>query len=207
MLDIRKNFFQKIRLVASGCIEWTAARNADGYGVMGIGDRRTRLAHHVSWFLKYGVWPERLMHTCDNPGCVKLSHLKEGTQAENMADKVAKGRQLKGEQVASAKLTNQQVEHIRELAATTNITLKDLADQHGVNVCTVSQIVRGKQRPHDGGVVGPKRFRYDVGDGRRLTLDEIALEAKISYETVRYRIQHGVKGAALLRRRKEYTRK
>lgn len=207
MLDIRKKFFQKIRLVASGCIEWTAARNAGGYGVMGVGDRRTRLAHHVSWFLKYGVWPERLMHTCDNPGCVKPSHLRESTQAENMADMVVKGRQAKGELVGSAKLTNQQVEQVRELAATTNITLKDLAVQYGINPSTVSQIVRGKQRPHDGGVVGPKRFRYDVGDGRRLTLDEIALEAKVNYETVRYRIQHGVTGAALLRRRKEYTRK
>lgn len=207
MLNLREKFFQKIRPVASGCIEWTAARNAGGYGVMGVGDRRTRLAHHISWFIKYGVWPERLMHTCDNPGCVRLSHLKEGTQAENMADMIAKGRQLKGEQVASAKLTDQQVEYIRDLATTTNITLKDLADQHGVNICTISQIIQGKQRPHSGGPVGRKRFRYDVGDGRRLTMQEIVAETRLSYATIKYRIAAGVTGAKLLAKRKQWTRR
>jgi len=36
--------------------------------------------------------PFVVMHTCDSPGCVRPDHLKLGTVAQNIADRVAKGR-------------------------------------------------------------------------------------------------------------------
>lgn len=33
-----------------------------------------------------------VMHKCDNPSCVRVSHLKIGTIEENVADKISKGR-------------------------------------------------------------------------------------------------------------------
>lgn len=38
-----------------------------------------------------------VLHTCDNPPCCEPSHLFVGTQAVNQADKVAKGRQARGD--------------------------------------------------------------------------------------------------------------
>jgi hypothetical protein len=105
---LRERFFAKLKPLSNGCIEWTAGTNADGYGRMKVGwaDDGTplkKLAHHVSWYIKHKRWPELLMHTCDNPRCVCLSHLVEGTHQANVADMVAKGRQAKGVRVASYK--------------------------------------------------------------------------------------------------------
>ena len=53
----------------------------------------TRLAHRVVFMMHHGRVIERdLMHHCDNPPCVRPSHLREATHKENMADRAAKGR-------------------------------------------------------------------------------------------------------------------
>lgn len=58
-------------------------------------DTRTRAyAHRVAWELTYGPIPNglRVLHTCDNPRCVNPGHLMLGTQSDNIADSMRKGR-------------------------------------------------------------------------------------------------------------------
>ena len=82
------------------CWLWTAYRNADGYGILGIGLKsagtaRTIGAHRVAFFVEHGRWPEpQALHACDGGaiGCVRHDHLFEGTQKDNMADCSEKGR-------------------------------------------------------------------------------------------------------------------
>ena len=50
--------------------------------------------NRVSYYLTKGDIPEGMiiMHTCDNPRCVKPDHLKLGTHKDNTQDMIAKGR-------------------------------------------------------------------------------------------------------------------
>lgn len=87
-----RNFWKKV-LIGNDCWEWQASKVKGGYGVFYFRDR-TRVAHRVVFELWYGTDPGKLKvcHKCDNPGCVRPSHLFLGTQKENMRDCSAKGR-------------------------------------------------------------------------------------------------------------------
>lgn len=85
------------------CWEFDGARDKDGYGFIRINGWNNRRAHRVTFAWANGYWrrnggdiglPEGMivMHTCDNPPCVNPRHLKLGTTADNMAEKVRKNR-------------------------------------------------------------------------------------------------------------------
>lgn len=75
------------------CIVWTGSCSDDGYGRVQIDGRKVSV-HRLSWFLYNGPIPDGLivMHSCDNPPCVAIGHLRLGTQLENIADRDRKGR-------------------------------------------------------------------------------------------------------------------
>jgi hypothetical protein len=56
------------------------------------------LAHRIAYELECGPVPEGMfvLHRCDNPPCVRVSHLFLGTRADNLADMRAKGRGVGG---------------------------------------------------------------------------------------------------------------
>jgi hypothetical protein len=86
------------------CWEWRAGRDRKGYGRFHLradeneGKAET-LAHRSAWSMANGPIPNGLqvLHRCDNPPCVNLAHLWLGSNAENRADMMAKGRAARGD--------------------------------------------------------------------------------------------------------------
>lgn len=114
-----------------------------------------------------GLW---VLHRCDNPPCVNPAHLFLGTNRDNIADRHAKGRDASGdrngarthpetrargdrsglrlhperaphgERNGNARLTEDQVRHIRVLAATGVVSKSAIARAFAVthvNVCSI----------------------------------------------------------------------
>ncbi len=137
--------FAKSVVKTDGCWLWKASKDKNGYGIFRgelAGVMFTR-AHRFSYALHTGdlLVNMHALHTCDNPSCVNPDHLFSGTNADNMRDKVQKGRSRApvGEQNGHAILTERQVRRI----------LKDprpyaeIAAQYNVAASTIGSI---KQR-------------------------------------------------------------
>lgn len=78
-----------------GCWLWQGAVDIDGYGIFSGASGFSKRAHRAAYHL-YVKDPGgfHVCHSCDVPSCVNPSHMFLGTQEDNMADMVAKGRSV-----------------------------------------------------------------------------------------------------------------
>lgn len=147
---ISEKFWSKVTK-GDSCWLWRGMTKS-GYGA--IDARRISgvffYAHRVSWEIHFGPVPEGLhvLHTCDTPLCVNPKHLFLGTQRDNNNDKVAKGRQAKGEIFPYARLTERDVKHVRIQYAGGGITMQKLADELDTDTGHISMIVNRKMWKH-----------------------------------------------------------
>lgn len=125
---------------SSVCRLWLGGASRKGYGKCGkSGDR----VHRVVWRLKFGPIPEGMwvLHRCDNPVCCEPSHLFLGTNDDNIADKMLKGRHRLpvGELHGNAKLTEALVLRIKA-DLESGITQRRIATMYGISQPSVSKI-------------------------------------------------------------------
>jgi len=131
----------------SGCWLWEGATLPYGYGQFAVRKGLMNLAHRVSWLLHRGEIPKGLnvLHKCDVPGCVNPDHLFLGTHADNVADKVSKGRGSHGSRNGMSTLTEADVLAIRADPRTPQWVI---AKDYGITQQTVSIIKTRKKWKH-----------------------------------------------------------
>jgi len=158
-LDILKTDFWGRVNKSDGCWLWVMGKNKQGYGKINVAGKDA-LAHRVSYLITKGEIPHGMFvcHTCDNPTCVNPDHLFLGTPADNMADKVKKGRQARGDELRKAqqkgaqtfrrgvetghaKVNESQVVEIRELSAS-GLKYPQIAIRYGISINGVFHIVK-----------------------------------------------------------------
>jgi hypothetical protein len=145
-----------------GCRDWNGSFDGQSYGRFKARPHPMPIrAHRIAYFLHYGVdpYPLRICHTCDRPSCVEPSHLWAGTDADNVADKVKKGRCPRGdnhpfrihperiphgEAHCNAKLTQEDVDNIRVLYRCIGYTQYEIADMYELSQSYVGRIVRNQ---------------------------------------------------------------
>jgi len=145
----------------SACWPWLAGTDKDGYGKfqITISSRPPKpihvRSHRLALFLNTGQLPPAVLHKCDNPPCCNPEHLFAGTQRDNRADCVAKGRhargdrssarrypQPRGERAHHAKLSDAQVEEIRRRYVP-RTGVGELVREFGITYTTVRAIGLG----------------------------------------------------------------
>lgn len=149
------------------CWVWRAGVDRKGYGKFSLGSSRLPgggrcnsmvSAHRVSYIIAFGDIPSHdsphgmcVLHRCDNPSCVRPSHLFIGTNEDNVHDMLAKGRHStnprRGQQHGCAILTELGAREVY-VRASSGERQADIARDFGVSVPTVSAIKAGRLWPH-----------------------------------------------------------
>lgn len=150
-------FWTRVKKTAdASCWIWVGARLTNGYGTLRVNGRQVK-AHRFSYQLAYGeTHGLHVLHKCDNPPCVRPDHLFLGTDADNVHDCIAKGRNRlpdpkmapKGEKNGSAKLTAIQVREIRTRYSSGGVSLATLGREYGVFHSNIQAIVNRRSWRH-----------------------------------------------------------
>lgn len=109
--SIEDKFAEYVIRSDEGCWPWSGPKDKDGYGVFFYEGKQYR-APPFALKLDGRPVPKGMMacHHCDNPICIRPTHLYPGTSKQNIADMMSRGRGNHGK-----KLTWDQVIEIRKL--------------------------------------------------------------------------------------------
>jgi hypothetical protein len=137
----------------NACWEWTAGLRKKGYGgFQALGTswatHRVAIIIHLNKEITAGM---SILHSCDNRKCCNPHHLREGTNAENVRDRVKRCRSNIpiGEKNPRCKLTEEQVRTIRKrYEEEDTITLAQLGRDYNVAPQHINCIIKGKTWKH-----------------------------------------------------------
>jgi len=138
--NILSNVWKKIDIKEEDdCWNWMGYLTCREYGSWMISNK-SYLAHRLVYENIYGSIPTGLFvcHRCDNPSCCNPNHLFLGTNSDNVADKVFKGRQ-------SFKLSKEDIFEIIFMYSSGNYSQKELGKMFGVSQSAICK----RMKKHD----------------------------------------------------------
>jgi hypothetical protein len=142
----RRRLLEYREITEAGCWEWTKSKKRLGYGCIKISMRKSATAHRVSYAVFTGTELDEdtvVCHRCDNPACFNPDHLFHGTHADNVRDRVAKGRSATGINNGRSKLTPEKVYEILD-ALDEGVGVEQIARYYGVDGGVIRDIRIGK---------------------------------------------------------------
>ena len=155
MRTVHERFWQKVsKHDENSCWEWNAAF-MKGYGWFLLNKKDgPKFAHRVSAFfagLINDINSElHVLHKCDNTKCCNPNHLFIGTNADNVADRVSKGRtkwlSQHGELNGMSKLSSDDVKKLKDLYQSTDLSQSKLAKMFNIKQPHVSRIINETRR-------------------------------------------------------------
>lgn len=150
-VPLLERLLARVIVKPEGCWEWTGARHKKGYGVISVNDRDEQ-THRVVYQLAFREIPDGLcvLHSCDNPPCVRPSHFFLGTRGDNNTDRKMKDRNdcRVGDKNTQAKLTDDQVRVMRAMLDKGGLSQYKIAAAFGVSQGVVSVIKLRKLWAH-----------------------------------------------------------
>lgn len=182
MDELAYRFWTKVHVIDDdlSCWEWSGSRRpvkGEEYGMFRISSEQSYPigAHRVAFLLTTGTLPEVGRHTCDNPPCVRPSHIIDGTHADNMRDRHERGRygsakDQSGEKNALSVLTDLIVREARTLYSE-GLSYREIGERFGVDAPTIGYAVRGDTWAH---ITDPPPVTERRSQGGKLTQSQIA---------------------------------
>jgi hypothetical protein len=128
----------------TGCLNWTGAVTADGYGSISW-NGKTLYTHHLACELEHGARNDLyVLQACkQNRRCVSPEHLRLGTAAENNADAVADGT---AGRPPGRVLSDRNICEVSGFLLL-GLTAPQIKAETGVSLKTVGLVKKGAHRP------------------------------------------------------------
>lgn len=134
----------------TGCWIWDGDTGNGGYGTTKYHGKRYQ-AHRLSYESFLGEIEEGLCvcHDCpggDNPRCCNPAHLWLGSNADNSLDMRKKHRQARGSRIATSKLTENEVNTIKNVKD--DAPISEIASRFSVHPSTIRSIKNQRTWSH-----------------------------------------------------------
>lgn len=131
------------------CWECNGTPSGEGYTTIRVGGYKF-YAHRLAFFLFNGWWPRpNANHSCrGNRRCANPRHIYEGTQKQNMEDKILHGTSPVGERNPGSVLNDDLVIEFRDRYRRGGVTMPDLEREVGIDSRVIGAALTGKTWKH-----------------------------------------------------------